>query len=297
MAATVAAIPPTPVPAPTPVLTVTLAPAPTPVPTSTPVPTPTSTPVPTPTPTPVPTPTPTPVPTPTPTPVPTPTPTPVPTPTPTPTPTPSPTPVSTVLTPPPTWIFTEEVSEENREVLQEEMEAVRAFFADRYGVEATGFTVLAGTDVDALDVHHRQLTGLPLVKASPGWVEETRNGGAVMGLPYLDTAGGYDSAVRTVAHEYFHVLQGTLIDGDGFTGPGRHSPVWLVEGLAVYADYIYSQSEELVRSVLLDVALFGVERPDITLGDLHEVDQFWYDPSLSRATSTSTAWAWPSACT
>ena len=47
-------------------------------------------------------------------------------------------------TPPPTWVFAGDVPEAHRTALREEMEYVRTWFADQYGVEATGFTVLVG---------------------------------------------------------------------------------------------------------------------------------------------------------
>ena len=75
----------------------------------------------------------------------------------------------------------------------------------------------------------------------------------------------------SVAHEYFHVLQGTLIDGDrAIRIPVANTCSGLAwsRGLAVYADYIYSQNEELVRVLfLLDVSDCSRWRgPDIDLG-------------------------------
>ena len=167
------------------------------------------------------------------------------------------------------------------------MEAVREFFAGRYGVEATGFTVVASTDLGAINIHSRKLTGqssphryMPL--AAAGWVAETLDGRAFMGLIYVDTNSGLNAAVRTIAHEYFHVLQGTLIKGSGYIPHSPGVPIWLVEGHAVYADYLYSQDEAFVRRQLLKVSDLKSERSGIDLGDLREVDSFWNDHHSSN---------------
>ena len=169
---------PTNAPAPTPTATPTLTPTATPMPkaTATPEPTQTATPTATPTPTPVPTATSTgtvestPVPTatatqtatptatPTPQPTATPTPTPVPTPTPTATPTATAIPVPSATSPPPMWVFAENIPEMHQTVLREEMEHSRAYFGDRFGVEATGFTVLVG-DHEWMSLVYRDMTG------------------------------------------------------------------------------------------------------------------------------------------
>ena len=111
---------------------------------------------------------------------------------------------------------------------------------------------------------------------------KTLDGRAFMGLIYVDTYSGLNAAVRTIAHEYFHVLQGTLIGGSGYILPSRGVPTWLVEGSAVYADYLYSQDEGLVTGQLLKVSDFESVRPGIDLGDLRQVDSFWNDHHSSN---------------
>lgn len=267
IAATVAAMPPTPIPAPTP------------VPTPVPEPTPTSPPVPTPvlTPTAAPMPTSTPVPTPTPTP----SPTPSPTPTPTPTPTPSPTPQPRATTPPPEWIFGPDVIDADRFALQERLEDVRAFFSHRYdGAEASDFVVVAG-DVPAVSDHALRLTG----RGAPheylgGWVTRALDGRAFMGVVY---AGSLRHAVEVISHEYFHVLQGTLAGNSAYVPASSRAPLWLVEGHAVYANYLYSEDEDLVRGRLHYLSEFQLTRPERPLGDLRESNTYGGEPDhLSR---------------
>ena len=142
---------------------------------------------------------------------------------------------------------------------------MRGFFADRYGVEVSGFTVVVSTDLGTINVHSRNLTGqhsphkyMPL--AAAGWVAEALDGKAFMGLIYVDRSG-LNAAVGTIAHEYFHVLQGTLIKGSGYISPLPGVPIWLVEGHAVYADYLYSQDEGLVRGQFLKVSDLKSEGP------------------------------------
>ena len=198
----------------------------------------TATPSPVPTPTAIPTATPTAIPTATPTAIPTATPTAIPTPAPTAIPTPTPTPIPRAASPPPTWIFAEGISERHQAILREEMESVRAYFSDRFDGEATGFTVLVG-EYEAMSPIFLDLTGgdlssvgvSPDLRGSHAWV----TGGHVLCILY-----GYDHdlslryGTEALLHEYFHVLQSQLASGSEQYG---QSPFWLVEGLAVYAEY------------------------------------------------------------
>ena len=302
---------PTPTPTPEPARTAT--PTPTPTPTlepaasPTPEPTPTPTPEPAASPTPIPTPTPTPEPTASPTPTPTPTPTYTPTPAPTATPTPTPTPTATdILTlPPPTWIFGEDIPEEHRTAYRVEMERVRAYFADMYGVEATGFTIFVGADQDSFVEASRDALGGQELHLGQGiqsraWVQNSPTGGAWMVLSYgVLTEENFDGLRHHIAHEYFHVLQGQLVSGFERLPTGEiasandfavRGPRWLVEGLASYADYEYSPSRVRGRPFLDDkfgngrytpyrdiasyVLATSKEGP-VSLGDLGAVGDHW----------------------
>ena len=224
--------------------------------TATLTPTPTQTAMPTATPTPVPTATPTA--TPTQTAMPTATPTPVPTATPTATPTqtamPTATPTPVAASPPPTWVFAGDTPEEHQTILREEMEYSRSYFSDRFGIEATGFTVLVG-DHEWMSLMYRDMTGggdfslvvSPHLSSGHALVFGSATGGAVLALVY-----GYlpdeslISLKHDIIHEYFHVLQRQL------AASGVPSAYWLVEGSAVYADYVYSPSRPGRRDFLND---------------------------------------------
>ena len=150
--------------------------------------------------------------------------------------------------PPPTWVFSEDVPDADRTALREEMEYVRTWFADQYGVEATGFTVLAG-EYEALSLVSRDVVGIDLssVNVPPGhggpdaqlpdpFVTTANDGSSVMVLTY--GRNPFDSLKHAIAHEYFHVLQDQLAPYQ----TSEAKPYWLVEGLAQYADYAYSPS-------------------------------------------------------
>ena len=118
------------------------------------------------------------------------------------------------------------------------MESVRAYFSDRFDGEATGFTVLVG-EYEAMSPIFLDLTGgdlssvgvSPDLRGSHAWV----TGGHVLCILY-----GYDhdlslrQGTEALLHEYFHVVQQQLASGSEQYG---QSPFWLVEGLAVYAEY------------------------------------------------------------
>ena len=171
---------------------------------------------------------------------------------------------------PPTWVFVGNVPEEHKAALQEEMEQVRAFFSDQFGVEATGFRVLVGTNHDSSHATYYDMTGNSISGAySPnnfwdhGWVTSKDNGGAVVALMYGVNVSDrtLDNLVHIVAHEYFHVLQGqqvagfeALEGGDGevaWSLPRDTFPAWLVEGAASYADFRYSTPTKPGRRAFL----------------------------------------------
>lgn len=47
-------------------------------------------------------------------------------------------------TPPPTWVFAGGVPQNIQDDLKAELEKARGFYGERFGIEATGFTVLMG---------------------------------------------------------------------------------------------------------------------------------------------------------
>ena len=159
--------------------------------------------------------------------------------------------------PPPTWVFAGDVPDADRAALREEMEAVRSWSADQYGVAATGFTVLVGADSEALAPVFQDVVFPGPVPYSPVGIQvlPADNGSAVIlidlgseGLAPYGRSEAFSQIKHSIVHEYFHVLQGQLASGfaqllDGkIAYKGQMGPFWLVEGLAEYADYAYSPS-------------------------------------------------------
>ena len=150
--------------------------------------------------------------------------------------------------PPPTWVFAGDVPDAEQTALREEMEAVRSWFADQYGVEATGFTVLVGADYETLAEVSRDVVDLSSVFVPAGhsgpdallpdpFITTANDGRSVMVLIY--GRNPFERLRDAIAHEYFHVLQNQLASKYHTSEVG---PYWLVEGLAQYAEYVYSQS-------------------------------------------------------
>ena len=232
----------TPVPSPTPTIpptaTPTMAPTATPTPTPTAVPTATATPTLTPTTRPTFTPTPTAIPTSTT--VPTATPTRRPTVTPTPTATPWP----RASSDPPTWVFTDDVREQDRLVYQEEMERVRGFYSDRFGYEVSDFTVLVGREGPLRDIYEQVTCVKPRSTFSAsGWVFTGCDGRTFFVVKHRKPITSYN----ILAHEYIHVLQYHLAgwggdDENGMVRVTRFAPSWHVEGFAVYGNYLYAET-------------------------------------------------------
>ena len=108
------------------------------------------------------------------------------------------------------FVFRGDVSAQRQSELRNEMERVVAFFAERYTIKPPEFVVV----VDSMQAR----------AAASDW--RIRIGGPFIGSPLI---GG------TLAHEYFHVLQWHLSQGDR-----RGSPLWMIEGSATYAEGLYA---------------------------------------------------------
>ena len=187
---------------------------------------------------------------------------------------------------------------EHQTILREEMEAVRAYFSNRFGIEATGFTVLVAADHEEFHNVYQDVVGQDISSGfefySPkgvqalGWVMKSPSGGAVITLHYMvPTAENFDFLRHYIAHEYFHVLQGQLATGFARLQNGEiawHNewssiaPKWLVEGSAEYADHAYTltrtgrRSFEDRTSSYKDIEFFQNEGHSIRLTDYGVVD-------------------------
>ena len=175
-------------------------------------------------------------------------------------PAPTPTPTSAESASP-TWMFAGDISEEDQTMLRDEMEAVRTWFSDQHGVEATGFTVLVGDTAEALAPNFRDVTGYdlsefhvpaglsgPFSQLPDPFVATADDGSPVLILIYGSNV--FDRLKDSIAHEYFHMLQDELLAPRYQTSDVE--PYWLVEGTAQYADHAYSQSRPGRRPFLGD---------------------------------------------
>ena len=166
-----------------------------------------------------------------------------------------------------TWVFAGDVPDIEQAMFREEMEYVRAYFTDKFGVTARGFTVLVGENYAALAPVYRNVVGRELSEAyhpngkfDRAWVTSSAHGGAVMALIYGVPAHSFSSLKHDIVHEYFHVIQGQLASGFaqlqngkiGFGYPRARPPDWLVEGFASYADYKYTPTRPDRRQFLND---------------------------------------------
>ena len=156
-----------------------------------------------------------------------------------------------------------EVPAKRQDLYREAMEDVVAYYADRYGLPAPEFGLYIGADIEAVRAIYAELTGLnPEAFVQGGRVTQAMGGTNVMFI--------YGSFVNTgtvrdllLAHEYFHILQRDL-SGGNYKG----TPLWLVEGSAVYESMLYSGLWELYRPAAVlhganhDGALRDLEDPD-----------------------------------
>ncbi len=113
------------------------------------------------------------------------------------------------------------------------MDNVVAYYAERYGVEAPEFGVYMGADLEAVRSAYGELGGSsPETFSSAGRVT-TLQGTRVMFIygPYV-REGAVNSLL--LAHEYFHVIQ-LEWSGGGYRG----TPVWMVEGGAIYESFVH----------------------------------------------------------
>ena len=142
--------------------------------------------------------------------------------------------------------------------MRNEMEVVRAYFRERHGFEATGFTVILAADYEALAAAHQDIVGYEPGRFLPkAFVTNSKAGGAVLVLSYhIALYSSTDSLRSVISHEYVHVLQRQLASGFESLPNGQiaatwssSTPHWMVEGAATYlADYKYSPTRPGSRS-------------------------------------------------
>ncbi|MYE47072.1 MAG: hypothetical protein F4X25_10120 [Chloroflexi bacterium] len=143
----------------------------------------------------------------------------------------------------PELVFLDGVSEGKQDELIEDMEIIRAAYAEYFGVQTSAFTAYIGGSVEAIAPAYRQVTGreLPdvITRADPPETCGTVSSGAVFVLTYCAGIPSFTGkgATHILAHEYFHVLQQQLASDRGTEGP-----TWLLEGTALYAEHLASET-------------------------------------------------------
>ncbi len=130
----------------------------------------------------------------------------------------------------PVFVFVGDIAPDLQEELRASLEASRDLLAAQFGVEASDFTVYAGSDLEALAPEYLAVRG--------------RENAALCGDQDHDVIfqviGCKDPAL-VLAHEYVHVLQHQLAAGASL------GPAWLTEGVAVYGEALH---RALIEQVL-----------------------------------------------
>ncbi|MCY3655038.1 MAG: hypothetical protein OXG95_00285 [Chloroflexi bacterium] len=109
--------------------------------------------------------------------------------------------------------YPDDLPRDQRSSVERGVADVLAFFAERHAIEPPPFTVVVEHD---LDVYAGVLGRRLYLSAS---------------------AAGHEAVARTLAHEYFHIVQGGLAGANAGT-----SPAWIVEGAAVFAETVYTRA-------------------------------------------------------
>ena len=119
-------------------------------------------------------------------------------------------------------MFVGDIAPGVQEELRASLEASRGLLAAQFGVEASDFTVYAGSDLDALATEYLAIRG--------------RENAALCGDQDHDVIFQIVSCkdpALVLAHEYVHVLQHQLAAGASL------GPAWLTEGVAVYGEALH----------------------------------------------------------
>ena len=114
------------------------------------------------------------------------------------------------------FTFPDSVPAEKQAAIRDDMADIVSFFAERYGIVPPPFSVTVDLDIDIF--------------------------AGVLAQEILIGRGAlnYSLLPVTLAHEYFHVLQGRL---GAYAPPGPDpSPRWMTEGAATYAGGLYQQA-------------------------------------------------------
>ena len=111
------------------------------------------------------------------------------------------------------FMFGEELTEERRAEIREELRGVVKFFAEQYGIVPPRLSLFSG--------------GVSTTRAVHG-----TGGNRSASSLYVGSDATGEALGATLAHEYFHVLQEHISGGTG-------SPAWMTDGSATYAAAVY----------------------------------------------------------
>ena len=121
--------------------------------------------------------------------------------------------------PKPEVVFLGDLHPDSQRRFREQVDAVQAFYADRYGTITSDVTFYYASSHEALADTYRQVRGRPPVD---GFCADSGSKAI-----FIQT-----SQCLPTAHEYFHAVQQNLSNRQY-----RKSPPWIVEGSAVYTDF------------------------------------------------------------
>ena len=137
------------------------------------------------------------------------------------------------------------MTEAQRTAVRAGVADVIQFFAEQYGIEPPHFTVAVDPAVDVF--------------------------AGVLGRTILlsEAALSYTLLNVTLAHEYFHILQATLMEGASLGA--QASPIWMTEGSATYAGALFERaSRRIAADAMTQSWLDVVADADVTLGELEQ---------------------------
>lgn len=141
--------------------------------------------------------------------------------------------------PDPKYIFGDEVSFTQRDLIRNGINSSVHYVCSKTEVGVEGFTVYAYADLDRLIDIYAQFFQIPIDAAHDHWQTSTAIAGNKAIFFYTTKLFSDPTTVTKIcAHEYFHVIQNKLTNGNLIGTPDSDVPLggprWLIEGSAEY---------------------------------------------------------------
>lgn len=136
------------------------------------------------------------------------------------------------------FVWLDDVSPERQAKIRADLDHAMAFYADRFGLDPFPLALLVAADPDIADAGLRDLTGGSWALGATAYAGSSETYGPFVifsDSTFALEVGRWDLGLRrTLAHEYFHMLQRLLSDN-------QHGavPRWLEEGTAEYVSHAY----------------------------------------------------------